>query len=426
MEKGIIEMNPFLPFTPVSGPNFIDRNEVLSTVFGRVQRLAPSHTAIIGNPHVGKTSLLLQMARPEVFSQQVSQPERYAIVEIDFQLFGESKTPNDFWRELIMQAVASQSSVTDELIPLSKKKKIDEQMLYKSFQKVAASNGRIVAFIDEFDYLFNLPKFCTLDFLSVLRTIAMKSGGLVLVTASRMSVAQMNEEGRSLKATRGSDLFNYLEDQSLGGFTDDDARIWLKEILSIEAVEEVLLLAGRHPLLVQLAGQLFYDAIYDRKMQPKDYVSLRDPFFNKADQQFQDVWNYLSSEAQLALVIFALNDLQGKIDGYTFNLDGAEQTLHWYQNQVKDMIRRGTLEMRNDQHSFGSLAFRSWILEQKVIGTRGDESQEAFQKWLHNKQFKLGGLITNEEIAWLQKAWKAIPSDLIEIAKKIILPKELQ
>ncbi len=83
------------------------------------------------------------------------------------------------------------------------------------------------------------------------------------------------------------------------------------------------------------------------------------------------------------------------------------------------MIHQGTLELdENGNPVCGSTAFNYWIIHEKIVAGRGEEPQEKFEKWLHDKQYKLGNLITNEHIAFLQKIWKGIPSGMIEAARK--------
>ena len=417
-------MNPFLPFTPVSGADFVNRQNELKEICKHIARR--THTAIVGNPHVGKTSLLRQAATPSVFTAAVPNAERYALVEIESQLFGESDTTHDFWHELLTQATAANSAITALLKPLLDEKKIDEQALYRAFQQVDRAQGRVVAFIDEFDYLPNLKRFWTLDFLSVLRTIAMKSGGLVVVAASRASVAELNLLGQQLKATRGSDLFNYLDELTLGCFDAVSTQTWLAQQLATPtAAQEARWLAGHHPLLLQLAGDLLYDALEAAPSQTQ-FDALRETFISKAESQFQDVWNYLSPKAQVALVIFALATMDGAAGRQTFDLSDAVKTLDWYEAEVKEMARRGTIERDANGKYRIPEAFRLWLVERKIVGTRGEETTEAFTQWLRDKQFKLGGLITNEELNKLQKIWQAIPKDVIGIAKKLFLPKALQ
>jgi hypothetical protein len=61
--------------------------------------------------------------------------------------------------------------------------------------------------MDEFERLLVHPNFQSPDFFALLRSLATRTGGLSLVTSSRMSVAEMNERGRGLLET-GSPFFN--------------------------------------------------------------------------------------------------------------------------------------------------------------------------------------------------------------------------
>ena len=225
---------------------------------------------------------------------------------------------------------------------------------------------------------------------------------------------------------RGSDLFNYLEEVSLSSLSPLDVKQWLEPHFSKpEVIEEIRLLAGRHPQLLQLAGEIYFEADLSDSVHRQQ---LRNTFIRKAESQFQDVWDYLTPKAKVALIIFVLDYLQGRVaSGEKFSLEKAEKYLIWYQAETKGMLRRGTLETGpTGVPDIGSLAFLFWIADNKIVGTRGDEPQEAFTQWLADKQFKLGGLLTQEEIEWLQKTWQNIPTGLIDFARKAILPKGWQ
>lgn len=299
----------------------------------------------------------------------------------------------------------------------------DSRRLLAAFTRLGQSGRRVVLLIDEFDYLFNLAHFATLDFLGPLRVLAMKSDGLILVTASRLSVAQLNRQAAVYKdSVRGSALFNYLEEISLGSLPPQDVRNWLgAHFESPDLVNEIHTLAGHHPLLLQLAAELFYDANWQHEATHRE---LRAHFLQKAETQFQDVWDYLEPNAQIALVIFTLEYLGGQLpSGERFSLEETDKYLTWYTREIRDMWRQGTLEIGPDgQVQIGSMAFLAWIAENKIVGSRGEELQDAFTQWLADKQFKLGGLLTQEEITWLQHTWQSIPKGLIDLGKQLLLP----
>lgn len=385
--------------------------------------------AIVGNPNIGKTSLINKIAEHTTFFSSLDEKDRnsYALVEIDFQLFKEVHQPDAFWQQVIQKAIDSNETITQPLKELLDVGNLNSFALFDAFKQISRQNGHIIIFLDEFDYLFNFSNFYSMDFLGPLRTIVMKCQGISLVTASRLSVAQMNELAAECKATRGSDMFNYLYQVELGTFSDDITKKWLseKEISDIlqQKIKEI---AGNHPLLIHIAGQLIGDLLEETDIEnPVFWEEINRKFIQKADSQFQDIWRYLSEKAQIALVIFALRDLAGKVGKDKFNLEQTEKVIQWYKASIEDMVQQGTLDKdKKGNYIFGSSAFQTWIVQQKIEATRGEEPQEAFTKWLHAKQFKLGGLVTNEEIAFLQQVWQSIPKSILELALKYFTPTE--
>lgn len=417
--------NPFIPFQIATGEGFVNRAVEIQTIMERLAKGASS--AIVGNPHIGKSSLLRRLYDPEITRPFLAQPESYFFVESDFQLLKSNHTPNDFWRPVLEQIVfIGSQQVKATFQPLLKRKTFDEQILLSAFSYISRAKQRVVLLIDELDYLFNLPGFNTLDFLGPLRVLVMKSGGLAVVTASRLSVAELSAQAEKLKdQVRGSDLFNYLEEVPVGSFSPADVHAWLQQQnVSNPIIEEILLLAGQHPLLLQLAGELYSEADLSND---RIRSQLRANFIRKAEIQFQDVWDYLNPKAQVALVIFTLDQLNNRLpSGERFSLEQKERYLTWYDTEVARMVRQGTLETSATGAVYiGSQAFLQWIFEHKIIGTRG-EQLENFTQWLRGQQYKLGGLVTQEEIDWLQKVWQKIPNGLIDLARKAILPESLR
>jgi hypothetical protein len=374
---------------------------------------------------IGKTSLLRRFLEPEIIAKALPDPKQYTLIESDFHLMM-SLTPETFWRDLLQSVVALSPQVEPILHSLLTQEQFSAIQLNQVFRRLAQENHRVILLLDEFDAMLGLPAFSTPDFLGALRTIAHKSGGLVLITASRESIAEMNEHlDRNHTDLYGSSLLNYLQNISIGGLSPGEVTRWLGQHFEISEIQLIEQLSGRHPYLLQIAGELAFEA----KMQGAvDFARLYSLFVDQAQDQFRDMWKCLNPKAQIALVIFTLDYLSGQIaSGEKFSLKQAEKQLIWYMAEINDMAKRGTLEAGSKgQYKIGSLAFLFWIAENKIVGTRGDEPREAFEEWLAGKHYKLGKLITQEQITWLQETWRKIPDGLIDLARKAILPEYLQ
>ncbi len=415
--------NPFTPGIPARDNNFINRQDELNLILEHTRKGISS--AIVGNPHIGKTSVLSRLVEPDVIGQVLPDDTQYTLIESDFHLLM-SLTPDTFWQDLF-KSVGELSPLVEPLLqPFLAQDQIGSIQLNQVFRKLARQHHRVILLLDEFDALLGLPAFNTPDFLGTLRTIAHKSGGLVLITASRESITEMNEHlDRTHTDLYGSSLLNYLQTISLGGLPQGEVTRWLGQYFDPSEVEGIKNLSGQHPYLLQIVGELAFEAKIRGKI---DSSRLYSQFVDRAEDQFRDIWDGLNPKAQIALVIFTLDYLSGQISsGEKFSLRQAEKQLAWYTAEVKDMAKRGTLEISTKgQYKIGSLAFLFWIVENKIVGTRGDEPRDAFEEWLAGKQYKLGKLVTQEQITLLQDVCKKIPPGLIELAKKAVLPEYLQ
>ncbi len=415
--------NPFTPGIPAKGDNFINRQDELKLILEHTRKGISS--AIVGNPHIGKTSLLSRFLEPEIIKKALPDPQQYTLIESDFHLLM-SLSPAVFWRDLLKSVVILSPQVEPIFQPLLKQEQFSSIQLNQTFRNLARQNHRLILLLDEFDALLGLPAFNTPNFLGTLRTIAHKSGGLVLITASRESIAEMNEHlDRQHTDLYGSSLLNYLQNISIGSLPPGKVVRWLGQHLDPPEIQQIERLSGYHPYLLQIAGELVFEV---KTQGAIDFARLYPQFVDRARDQFRDIWHNLNPKAQIALVIFTLDYLSGQVaSGEKFSLKKAAKQLTWYTAEVKDMARRGTLEASSKgRYKIGSPAFLFWIAENKIVGTRGDEPQEAFEEWLAGKQYKLGKLITQEQITWLHETWQKIPVGLIDLARKAILPEYLQ
>jgi len=76
-------LNPFIYGNPVPVTQHVNRQRELRTLFSRLQR--GESTAIVGEPRIGKTSLLRCLATPAVQREWLAaEVERLIPLELDF------------------------------------------------------------------------------------------------------------------------------------------------------------------------------------------------------------------------------------------------------------------------------------------------------------------------------------------------------
>jgi hypothetical protein len=140
------------------------------------------------------------------------------------------------------------------------------------FKLMSRQEWRAVLLVDEFDKLLNHPNFATAEFLGALRSLATRTDGLVVITASRLSVAQMNRLS-TRNNPYGSPFFNNMIEVRLPHLTEAEAD-WLIDTTlgrtghgqTFDDADRGFLsgLAGRHPFLLQVAAASLYDARLER------------------------------------------------------------------------------------------------------------------------------------------------------------------
>ncbi len=138
-------MNKFIPFTPAFDDDFINRELEIKRILTGISK--GTNLAVVGNPHIGKTSLLSKSL--DTFFNSSTDKAHCALVEIDFQIFGEKETAHDFWKILVREAVENNPDVSAPLKLLLENNKLDAYDLLKAFKQIGRTKGKVVVFLDE-------------------------------------------------------------------------------------------------------------------------------------------------------------------------------------------------------------------------------------------------------------------------------------
>jgi hypothetical protein len=432
-------LNPFFYPGPVPPARFVGREEEIYACLSRIA--TGQNTAVVGEPNIGKSSLLQHLA--DSHERLDEQAARTVFVFSDCHLLPSAFAPADFWRQAL--APLWERCTDGEVRPVVdwavQKGGLGGDALEKVFQAVTGRGWRLVLLIDEFDSLMHHPNFNTAEFFGALRALSTRFAGLALVTASRLSVAEMNRQGRELNPY-GSPFFNGFIEAHLRPFDDEDVHALLDGALAGSGVvfdtldyDFIHAMAGWHPFLVQAAAGALYDAHALGKQGPIRYREAGATFYWQTEGHFDDLWRNLEGRARTAAAVLCLAELHGRVAKQRYDV-GDLGALERYGGELSRLAEQGLAELyradgwhadwddwvfwRGERWRVSSRRLVWWVSDQVLARDEVD-----WEEWLGGKRYH--GLLTASEIQTL-KTWAAkVPKGAIDTGAKVLglLLKEL-
>jgi hypothetical protein len=407
---------PFVYGRPVRPGEFVDRGNELRTIFNRLRH--GESTAVVGTPHSGKSSVLLQIADAAIRESFLGEGAAgMRVTLLDLHPIDTAFAPASFWEEALEGLAEKPGHATI-------RKKLDQasdqgysrRSLVSLFRNLAERNQRLVLLLDEFDRILVHPNFAEPSFFALLRSLVMQTGGLAMIVASRASVAEMNRKGRGLLA-EGSPFFNHFIELRLGPF-DNEAIEELfgrtaKGTLSQDDRRFTCRVAGRHPFLLQAMAATLLETTGESRQ-----IRAAESFYERIAFHFDDLWESLGDRARTAAVMLSLLELGGRALGESFNY-GEVQRVDAFGPELRELAKNGLAERieegwqldwkhlllwRGERWSVGGQAFAWWIRDVVLVGSREVRS---YEEWLADKRY--GVLLTQEQWEWLTGALQKAP-----------------
>jgi hypothetical protein len=423
-------LNPFRYGKPVPPDYFFGRADSIQTVFSRLRNC--ESTAIVGEPHIGKSSLLRYIGDKTVWTRFAFDRPVVLLHYFDAHTLA-AQAPADFWGETIdfIGEHCQQLGIGDA-VEYVKRSAFRSQAMVDLFKALARRDRLVVLAIDEFDTLLHHPGFCTLEFFGLLRSLANQTDGLAVVMASRLSVAELNTRTQELSPT-GSPLFNIFIDEKLRPLRAEEVDSLIDALLTgtgmqftHEDRQFIVRLSGRHPFLVQLVGSALFDAKSAKLRRKEAYLKAAESAAERARPFFDDLWRHLEPRAQVGVVAVFLSEAGGDLTWAEFNTsDLARQK--WYGPELGRLADAGLIEP--DQTGtipwrLTAAAFASWLTNDLIAHTRRDVD---FENWLHEREFD--GLLTRGQKEKVKSAANAVPKGAVTWAGNLlceVLKKQLK
>jgi len=391
-------INPFIYSRAVMPSEFFGREAEIRRL---VSRLATGQsTAIIGLPHVGKTSLINYVTDSNVREARFGKEfENDVFRVLDAQMLRSVKSQAEFW-EYALSSLADQFNKMNEpkllhaKFLLTRENNFGSHMLEEFFTSIKEEGIRFVLFLDEFDDLLSHPVLNSAEFFGSLRSLASRSLGLILVLGSRRDVEQLNLLTQQVNP-HGSPYFNVFTQITLKTMKDDafdqiigqaDGRFDNADIQFVKAI------SGNHPLLIQTAAAKLWEADDQGLKGFERFKRAGRELYVEAKLNFSDTWRVWPSEMKRVITIVALTQVPRLLGKHAFALDDDLKTLSDYSSELETLKDLGVLTQTNSQWSVAQGAFLWWLTDELKRNVR-DETD--FKTWLQAQE--MDGVLTSEQ-----------------------------
>ena len=379
--------NPFFYGNPVPPDQFLGRRRELRRITSRIVNRGQS-TAIVGEPHSGKTSLLLYLSAPEMRTKLYGESgERLLFSYLDAQTLGGEFSQAQFW-EYALRPLHEQVIVPSPDSPLSQAYQVCRENNFGTFvlerlllDQMGPTGWRLVLMLDECGSLLHHPILNCAGFFGSLRSLGSRGqGALALVIASRRPLASLNETTQQFNRT-GSPYFNFLTEIILGALPDESVAEllhWAGDRFTAEECHFITEAAGGHPYLVQVAASALWEAYEEGEGDPyRRRQHTRQSLYDEAAQIMGDIWRLWPSETRRALTAVALAHIN--------TLEEREKLLEKHRFDVQQLVR----EIDDFDPELRSLEKHGLVARDETIPGGWRVRPEVFLWWLADELVRM-------------------------------------
>ena len=394
----ISPLSPFIYGRSLSPVEFAGRQVELNRVASRLSK--GQSIAVIGQPHIGKTSLLEFIGDANARRKQFEgRFERNLFVFLDVLAAQGIRTQGDFWKYVLTPLRNSEYTAQYEY---AAQEGYSNFALEQVFDNLERGERKLILMLDEFDSLLSHPVLNNPDFYGGLRTLASRSGGFALVIAARRSLEQLNQLTQQLNP-HGSPYFNVFIETQLGALKPAALKALLEQAgdhitdtdrLFVERV------SGGHPYLAQTAAAMLWDAHEDGLTGRERYKVAGQNLHRQARQHFSDTWNFWSNTTRKAVTAVALTEIPRLLNEHTFKVSELVEDLDDYSEELDMLQVSGTLAQSEEGEWVVTQDALLWWLADELRRNVRDETP--FGDWIRAQH--MDNLLTERDRQRLTQA----------------------
>jgi len=410
--------NPFVYGNPVDSDLFFGCKTELRQIVSRILNQGQS-TAIVGEPKIGKTSLLNYLMAEEnlaaLYGNHAANP---TFCYMDAQTLGGQFTQTQFWDRALKElankgAIPADESSLAKTYEFCQENHFDTFSLQKFFTELSKVKGRLVLLLDEFDLLLLHPVLNDGEFFGSLRGLAsnLSKHALVIITSSRQSLSQLNEKTQAFNPS-GSPYFNFMAETTLASFEKTEMIDFLQRVAPNKFngtdLGYLYQISGGHPYLVQASAACLWDN--------SDYMLMSHELYGAVRFHFGDTWRVYATPTRQVLTFATLVQINGILGNQEFALSNLRQDLNNLGPEIGELTKARLIVKKNDDYHVAQGAMLWWLADELLKTVRPDKS---FEQWLKDEQL-VGGVMTQERVNQLSGVAKHVGGLLNEGAATLI------
>ena len=396
-----MKINPFIHSRALSPDEFLGRERELRHLFSRLA--TRQSTAFIGQPHVGKTSLLIYLADEKKRQQHFGdQFDRDLFCYLDAQALRGVKTQAGFWRRALTPFEACLKAGSPEhlqslktIYGTAKENQFGTFVLEQLFNEFDSASARLVLLLDEFDDFLSHPVLNSAEFYGGLRSLGSRSKGLAIVIAARRDLERLNKLTQQFNP-HGSPYFNVFTEIKFGTLSIKEFSELVKAAgnrFDQTDHEYIAAVSGRHPYLAQAAAAMLWDAHEDGLEGEERYKVAGRYLYQQAKQHFSDTWNFWTNETRKAITAVALAQIPKLVGHRRFLVKELIDDLDDYGPELEALEIIGTItEGEEGEYVITQSSFLWWLADELLRNVRDEDE---FKGWLRAQE--LDNLLTANE-----------------------------
>ena len=401
-----MEICPFVYSRALKPAEFYNRTEELRRLLGRL--VTGQSTALIGQPHIGKTSFLNYLLNPKSRQTIVGNKLNQSIFSyIDSQMLSSSFDQPTFWKQALIPLLQEfPSGEVYKAYQTLEHSLFGTFALEQFFRSLGQRGWQFILFIDEFDALLTHPILNEIEFYGGLRSLTSRCEGFALVIASRRSLHVLNQETHQINP-HGSPYFNVFTELRLGPLPEKHVKVLIGQAKGRFGSMDwkfILQVSGRHPYLLQIAAAALWYLHEQKKQGIERYYMASEEVYRQTYAHYADTWNAWSNAERKAFTAIALAQIQGMVDNHTFSWKDLIENITDYSTELRRLKDSGTIvEIDNTTWKVTQQAFLWWLADEikRISRDRSD-----FKHWLCEQE--MDGLLTKRESRQMGEAVKKV------------------